>query len=201
MTESVTENDSRYGRRLRVLREERGWTQAFVVARLQELGASHMNASTLSRVESGTRPVRLAEAKVFSTLFGATLDDLTSEDYRFGLVSTAQALERDARRHLNDFRASVIKFTESQRDLAETQQMLDEILEEAPDASDIDRRLKDQIQLTGLRVKWVRELDASREAAELIEAVDAQRNTRAGRLLASFLSAGDVVDGEHQAEA
>lgn len=72
--------DKRYGRRIREAREQRGVTQAKLVAEMKALGVDYMNTSTLSRIEVGTRPVRLTEAQVIGRILGASVEEMIAED-------------------------------------------------------------------------------------------------------------------------
>lgn len=81
--ESEPEAESRtleatVGRELRQLRIARGWTQKETAARLAVLpGYETWHQTTIARVESADRPLRLNEAETLATLFGVTIADLT----------------------------------------------------------------------------------------------------------------------------
>lgn len=49
------------GRKVRLLREERGWSQTELARRLSDLGLD-MHQTTVAKMESGRRPLRVSEA-------------------------------------------------------------------------------------------------------------------------------------------
>lgn len=57
------------GRKVRQLRLERGWTQADLAARLDEVGWP-LDQTTISNLELGRRPVRVAESDALALAFG-----------------------------------------------------------------------------------------------------------------------------------
>lgn len=87
---SATATDKRFGARVRALRDERGLTQEEMVTRLRRVGLEYMNASTLSRIEAGKRPIRLVEAQAFSRLLRTTIWELTSEELRVQLLTAVR---------------------------------------------------------------------------------------------------------------
>lgn len=67
-------------RRLRSLRQARGWT-------IEELaGRAHISASTISRIETGQRRLALDHLIVLSRALGTTLDELLVDDDDDGVV-------------------------------------------------------------------------------------------------------------------
>lgn len=61
-------------RRLRTLRQARGWTLDDLAAR------SHVSASTISRIETGQRRLALDQLVVLARALDATVDELLAED-------------------------------------------------------------------------------------------------------------------------
>src|SRR5690242_13035242 len=59
------------GRKMALLREERGWTQAETARRMKPYGYSWAQ-STVARIESGQRPLRLNEVVHVAALFGVS---------------------------------------------------------------------------------------------------------------------------------
>jgi len=94
---SIAEADSRFGRRMRSVREQRGLSQQALVAMLCGLGITHWHQTTVGKVEAGTRPVRLAEAMAVAQLFDMTLDELL-EDPAGGLSRSRHSRQLLARR-------------------------------------------------------------------------------------------------------
>ena len=62
-----------FAEQVRILRESLGWTQSDLVDRMRKAGLEYVNQSTLSRIENGSRPVRLMESHVLSQLFDRTV--------------------------------------------------------------------------------------------------------------------------------
>lgn len=60
------------GRKVRQLRTERGWTQADLARRLDELGWP-VDQTTVSNLELGRRPIRVAEADALALAFGVPM--------------------------------------------------------------------------------------------------------------------------------
>ncbi len=61
-------------RRLRTLRQARGWTLDDLAAR------SHVGASTISRIETGQRRLALDQLVTLARALGVTVDDLLADD-------------------------------------------------------------------------------------------------------------------------
>jgi transcriptional regulator with XRE-family HTH domain len=61
-------------RRLRTLRQARGWTLDDLAAR------SHVGASTISRIETGQRRLALDQLVTLARALGVTIDDLLADD-------------------------------------------------------------------------------------------------------------------------
>lgn len=115
--EERTPHDIAYGKRLRQLREKRGLTQAELVKRMVAHGIPYMNTSTLSRIEAGTRPVRLSEANVIVSIFGVDARYMTLNDDLVAFY--AQDLREMLALHAR-FTTSAVEFAEAQRDLRRT---------------------------------------------------------------------------------
>lgn len=82
---------------LRLLREERGWSQA-ELATAMERGGAGMYQTTISRIEKGERPVRLGEALGFSRVLQVPLASLIASPHQTGLFAqltrAAQQVQR-----------------------------------------------------------------------------------------------------------
>lgn len=59
--------------RVKVFREEKGWSQDALARKCVDLGLEYMNQSTISRIEKGTRAVRLDEGQVLASVFDMTI--------------------------------------------------------------------------------------------------------------------------------
>jgi len=64
-----------FGARFAELRHQNGWTQQQVTEAMVERGFS-WSATTATKTEAGSRPIRVDEAVVLCELFDATFDDL-----------------------------------------------------------------------------------------------------------------------------
>lgn len=61
---------------MRRLREEQGWSQGEMAKRMQDAGWSEFHQTTISRIEKGSRPVRLGEARGIAGVFGALVGQM-----------------------------------------------------------------------------------------------------------------------------
>ncbi len=68
--------DKRFGQELQRVRGERGWTQPQMADMLSDRGIAPMHATTLAKIEAGTRSVRINEAVAIADLLDVSLDAL-----------------------------------------------------------------------------------------------------------------------------
>ncbi len=102
-SDGTTLLDVRYGERLRGLRDARDMTQAELVSAMKGRGIAYMNPSTLSRIEAGTRPVRLSEAQVIGRIFNVSVEGMTSD---FEALAYYEMQHRRAREAFVSYRSS-----------------------------------------------------------------------------------------------
>jgi transcriptional regulator with XRE-family HTH domain len=69
-------SDDQFGSRVKRGREERRWSQAEMAKMLCDRGVEPMHATTIAKIEGGTRSVRINEALGIADLFGISLDTL-----------------------------------------------------------------------------------------------------------------------------
>ncbi|MFG2671171.1 helix-turn-helix transcriptional regulator [Streptomyces sp. NPDC048445] len=69
-----------FGARLRVLREQWGYSQEELSRVMQKAGFKWQQTTT-AKTEAGKRPVRLNEAHVLAAHFGVSIDDMLSEEF------------------------------------------------------------------------------------------------------------------------
>jgi len=153
-------------------------TQAELVAQMQERGIRYMNTSTLSRIEAGTRPVRLTEAQVIGRIFQVSVDSMTSD---FEEIALYESRARSARLRYMTFRDSVVMVTRSQLALEEYLPRLHEIRD-----SGIDKSLRDAVEHTIRNIEGYLQIDVAEEAAALRDETRAEEkpaDTPAGRFL------------------
>lgn len=65
---------------MRRLREEHGWSQGEMAKRMQDAGWTEFHQTTISRMEKGSRPVRLGEARGIAGVLGAVVDQMTLDE-------------------------------------------------------------------------------------------------------------------------
>lgn len=113
--------DKAFGHRVRLLREEDGITLAALCERMKALGVDYMNPSTLSRIETGKRPARLAEAFAIARLFGVSLElmDPAHDDLR-----RAQTLVRSTLNSFFALRRTIGNLATGQNQLREVRSLI-----------------------------------------------------------------------------
>jgi transcriptional regulator with XRE-family HTH domain len=68
--------ETRFRERIKQERERREWSQADLSKRLQAKGLEHIISSTVAKIESGDRAVRIDEANALADLFAVSVDEL-----------------------------------------------------------------------------------------------------------------------------
>ena len=68
--------DLRFGERLKAEREARGWSQPHFAELLEAQGVTPMHATTVAKIESGKRSVRVVEALGMAEVFDVSIDSL-----------------------------------------------------------------------------------------------------------------------------
>jgi transcriptional regulator with XRE-family HTH domain len=124
--ELIASADIQFGRRLRVLREERGVSQQALAAALAPLGITTWHQTTVGKIEAGSRAVRLTEALAVAELFATTVDELL-EDPDSASARSHRSRELLARR-------SELALIEQM--LRERERQLDEWLDAIQDGTD-----------------------------------------------------------------
>lgn len=82
--------EHRFGRRVKDLRLERGWTQDELAKRLNGAGYS-MHQTTVAKMESGARPTSVGEMAALAAIFGMSIDRLFSDDAPVDRAMSAMA--------------------------------------------------------------------------------------------------------------
>ena len=72
--------EARFVEQMKALREARGWSQADLAAKLNELGWDYVNQMTISRTEKNDRPLRLGEARAIASVLGKTVEQMLAPD-------------------------------------------------------------------------------------------------------------------------
>jgi len=98
MTEPDVETS--FATNMKALREAMGWNQNEMARRLSGAGLEGFHQTTVSRIEQGQRPVRLAEATVIARILRTSLDRLAGDAASVAaLAGTRQAIyEAEANR-------------------------------------------------------------------------------------------------------
>lgn len=112
----VASADKEFGARLKMLRERVGASQRELADRLNRLYGLTWHQTTVGKVETGERPIRLAEALAVAGVLGADICDLLVEpdataesvtrvpvaEVRAARVSEIEQIERDLARRKCD---------------------------------------------------------------------------------------------------
>jgi transcriptional regulator with XRE-family HTH domain len=109
-TEQVKEVESEFGQNVRTHREEWEWSQREFATRLTAFGMS-VDASAVSRLEKGTRAVRLGEASIIADVLQVELDELLSGDDSPRRVFSAE--RNFANRSMNEARSALSDMIQS----------------------------------------------------------------------------------------
>jgi transcriptional regulator with XRE-family HTH domain len=89
----VTEDEERrFADRVRQQRQVRGWSQAELARRMEEVGAK-VQPTTIAKIETGVRAVRLGEASAIARVLDMSLDDLLVMERQQATVLEQFALE------------------------------------------------------------------------------------------------------------
>lgn len=70
------EDEANFIAAMKRIREEHGWSQGELARRMTDAGWEGFHQTTISRIEKGERPVRLAEAQGLAQVLGALLGQM-----------------------------------------------------------------------------------------------------------------------------
>src|SRR5271163_4440786 len=90
--------DDRLGNRIKVERENRGWSQVDMANMLSDNGIQPMHPTTVAKIEAGTRSVRINEAVGIADLFEVSLDSLLDRKPRAKRSDVTRRLDALAQR-------------------------------------------------------------------------------------------------------
>lgn len=90
------------GRRVATLRNERGWTQQELAERLAQLG-HEMHQTTVAKLESGRRPIRLNELIALATLLEVPATSLMPQDGAPSAYEVARLEANDLARQVDSW--------------------------------------------------------------------------------------------------
>lgn len=110
---------------LRMHREALGITQAELAERVRAQGLEYFSQTTVSRIEKGTRPPRIAEGEAIARVFSISLDQLLAGDERYLAVSRAIWAAGSIARRIEDLRELLGLVSDSIRNTREALEVID----------------------------------------------------------------------------
>lgn len=69
-----------FGKNMRITREGLGWSQGKLSRQMVDLGWAGFHQTTVARLESGSRPVKLYEAYAIAEILGTTIGYLAGKE-------------------------------------------------------------------------------------------------------------------------
>jgi transcriptional regulator with XRE-family HTH domain len=116
--------DKQFGQQLKKQRDKLTWTQPQMAKMLEDKGVAPMGATTLAKIEAGTRSVRINEAVAIADLFEVSLDELLGrqlpDDTSLTFaMTTLLGYVRDAENSMIQARGTVTDIGEQLEDAAE----------------------------------------------------------------------------------
>lgn len=96
--------EEQFRRAVALLRKQRGFSQERLAKDMHAAGWTDFHQATISRIEKGTRPVRLGEARTLAKLLGADIDSMLTPSALSRTTAQAQA---DLNAYISKFRAAV----------------------------------------------------------------------------------------------
>lgn len=91
------DEDSLFAAAVKRLRETRGLSQAQLAERLRELGNANFHPTTIGRIESGARGVRLAEARAIAVALDSNVSDMVQPEGYMKLVDEVRETLQELR--------------------------------------------------------------------------------------------------------
>lgn len=119
-------DEERFRQNMKEGRESRGWSQGELSKRLIEAGWPIFHQTTISRIESGDRPVKLGEARAIAAILGRTLSDMVVpavEALRLHYLEREMKSLRESREEID---RAVSRLEVHQAQLRHTIEMIDE---------------------------------------------------------------------------
>jgi transcriptional regulator with XRE-family HTH domain len=129
--------DTVFGRRLRNLRDRKGWTQTELAEQLTGHGMD-MTAAQVARIEKGDRSVRAVEAAVLADLYGLSVDALLGKRARpkadlLDALTTFLDIKEHARRSVSSVERALREAAEALAD-ADTRGRYAELVDDCENA-------------------------------------------------------------------
>ncbi|BCW85057.1 hypothetical protein NicSoilE8_27300 [Arthrobacter sp. NicSoilE8] len=104
---------------MRTLRERKGWSQGELSRRLIEGGWSIFHQTTISRIESGDRPIKLGEARAIARVLGSNVATMVSLPVETSIVQGLASAIGDVRVARNRISDAYEMLSESRAKLRE----------------------------------------------------------------------------------
>lgn len=89
------QDEANFAKNMQRLRGRRGWSQGEFARQMQAAGWTSFHQTTVSRIENGTRPVRLGESRGIAEALGSTVSQMIQPSDG---LETLRALERSIER-------------------------------------------------------------------------------------------------------
>lgn len=112
--------DGRFAANMKSMREARGWNQSELARRLTAVGVEGFHQTTISRIEAGSRPVRLGEAAAIARTLGTTVEMMVGHDGREVVVAAITEAMREAWARFGSLESAVTYFWDAQLSLRRT---------------------------------------------------------------------------------
>lgn len=143
----LTSSEIAFANNVQALRKAEDLTQSDLAGRMRSVGLSYANQTTVSRIESKDRAVRLAEAEALAHIFRRTIGAMTAPDGREALIATLAERQRSARDELASLRNTVLAFQATQQSLGmELDRVLSEFDGAGPLAPDVEALLNQFVE-------------------------------------------------------
>ena len=154
MTGPGVEDEANFVESIKRLREEKEWTQADLARAMSDIGRTGIYQTTVSRIENGSRPLRMGEARGIAKALGVPFSSMMAP------IEETQPI-RDLERLVRVARLSARQLERRQRqlekDLGELRPAYERVVEQgAPEwATDwlrqhIDRLVEESEELLGV---------------------------------------------------
>lgn len=120
-------NEVIFAEQVRVLREERRWSQEDLAKRMRDIGLDHVTQATVSRIENRQRPVRLMEADVLASIFERPIQAMMYPDSSSAYFGHAQRQFETARQRYIEFKLAAEAMVSAQANYAHNFEVIREM--------------------------------------------------------------------------
>lgn len=170
----LTEDESKFGLNVRDARKAQGISQRALAERLAEVGLT-IDASAITRLEKGSRAIRLGEALAIAEALSTDLEELLGPDPKRRM----EMLRAEANRHMNESRWALREFLDQLLEIRDLLNMDDDLIADVTAAD---------------YFSWVKERVSGIAAAHSLSLfVNARRDANALQAIANALVKDVVV--------